>query len=353
MRLSRFVLRCAVPALLAFGLGACATQPREQVEVGVGTQTPLAFKAADYAALYVPYAMMATAAYTNPSGLNANYCPDATVLSHPARGESARDKEFREKVRHWVIDLNAHGWQCHSGVISSLKCPRKLGPDCRPVGGLEYHVWQRKQGNACREVVIAFRGTDVTDLGDWISNFRWLYRLVPRFDQYAQVQDHISGIVRHLKRECGSTATQFVSAGHSLGGGLAQQAAYADKDGSIHYVYAFDPSPVTGFFDVSELVRSHSTRGLGVDRAYEAGEILALPRLLVENIFPPASCHPRIRMVRFNVLHGLPLTQHSMADLTEQMRIVARAPGVNPRKVDDSLKARSCTEPPPLILSPA
>jgi hypothetical protein len=43
----------------------------------------------------------------------------------------------------------------------------------------------------------------------------------------------------------------------------------------------------------------------------------------------------------------------NMADLSEQMRIVARAPGVNPRKVDDSLKARSCTEPPLLILSPA
>ncbi len=32
--------------------------------------------------------------------------------------------------------------------------------------------------------------------------------------------------------------TQFVSTGHSLGGGLAQQAAYADADGSIKYVRA-------------------------------------------------------------------------------------------------------------------
>jgi dienelactone hydrolase len=353
MWLSRFVLRSAVPALLAFGLGACATQPRDQVQVSVGTQVPVASKAADYAALYVPYAMMATAAYTKPSGLNANYCPDAVVLGHAMEGESPSDRDFREKVRRWVIDLNMHGWQCHSGVVGSLKCPRKLGPDCSPVSGLEFHIWQRRQGNVCREVVIAFRGTDVNDLGDWISNFRWLYRLVPRFDQYAQVQDHISSIVRHLKRECGSAAAQFVSAGHSLGGGLAQQAAYADKDGSIHYVYAFDPSPVTGFFDVSELIRAHSTRGLGVDRAYEAGEILALPRLLVENIFPPAACHPRIRTVRFNVLTGLPLEQHSMADLTEKMLVAARTPGANPKRVDDSLEARSCTEPPPLILPPA
>lgn len=64
----------------------------------------------------------------------------------------------------------------------------------------------------------------------------------------------------------------------------------------------------------------HSIQGLGVDRAYEQGEILALPRLLIENIFPPAPCHPRIRSVRFNMLSGLPVQQHNMQQLTEKLR---------------------------------
>ena len=86
------------------------------------------------------------------------------------------------------------------------------------------------------EAVIAFRGTDKDDLGDWISNFRWLYRLVPKFDQYAQVQTHITNIVRQIKKHgCSGPGTQIVTAGHSLGGGLAQQAAYADADADIHF----------------------------------------------------------------------------------------------------------------------
>jgi hypothetical protein len=127
---------------------------------------------------------------------------------------------------------------------------------------------------------------------------------------------------------------------------LAQQAAYADANGSIKYVYAFDPSPVTGFFDVSELVLKHSTAGLGIDRAYERGEILMLPRLIIENIFPPAACNPRIREVRFNVLRGLPIQQHNMEHLTEQFRVAAHQPGADPQRVYEGPKARGCSGSP-------
>ena len=49
-------------ALVALALGACA-QSRGEVAVSVGADFPATAKARDYAALYVPYAMMATAAY--------------------------------------------------------------------------------------------------------------------------------------------------------------------------------------------------------------------------------------------------------------------------------------------------
>jgi dienelactone hydrolase len=67
-----------------------------------------------------------------------------------------------------------------------------------------------------------FRGTDKNDLGNWISNFQWLNRLAPKFDQYMQVQAHIAYIVKRIKQNgCNGDGTQFVSTGHSLGGGLA------------------------------------------------------------------------------------------------------------------------------------
>ena len=306
-------------------------------------------KARDYAALYLPYAMMATAAYTDPYGLNGHQCPDAGLLAHAQPGESADAADYRKTVRGWLGYLKGRGWECRFGIYGSLRCPPRAG-DCHPVSGLEFHVWRRMDGNNCREVVIAFRGSDKNDLGDWVSNFRWLNRLVPKFDQYAQVQTHITQIVRRVKQNCGGGAgTQFVSVGHSLGGGLAQQAAYAEAYGNIKYVYGFDPSPVTGFFDVSAMVREHSTAGLGVDRAYEEGEILSLPRAIIENIFPPADCHPRIRSVRFHVLTGLPGAQHSIEDLTKQLSVAAHQPGANPRRVYDAPKAKDCKGEPMMV----
>jgi pimeloyl-ACP methyl ester carboxylesterase len=213
------------------------------------------------------------------------------------------------------------------------------------VSGLQFQVWWRRQAGVCREVAIAFRGTDRHDRGDWLSNFRWLHRLTPRFDQYDQVRTHIRRIVARIKANgCGGRDVLFVTVGHSLGGGLAQQAAYAD--GSIRYVYAFDSSPITGIFDVSALLRERNTQGLGVDRAYEAGEILVLPRILIENIVPPSPCNPRVRTVRFNLLMGSPIAQHSIAELTGKLSDSARTAGADPRRVDGARDARGCAAPP-------
>ncbi len=82
-------------------------------------------------------------------------------------------------------------------------------------------------------------------------------------------------------------------------------------------------------------------------------EILALPRMIIENIFPPSGCHPRIRIVRFNLLTGLPATQqHSIEGLTRELRKAAAKPGADPRRVDDSLEARTC-EGTPILVPPA
>jgi hypothetical protein len=65
-------------------LSACASQPRDQVRVTIGSG-PSEYQAArSYAALYAPYAMMATAAYSDPAVLNAEHCPDPAKLVNRA-----------------------------------------------------------------------------------------------------------------------------------------------------------------------------------------------------------------------------------------------------------------------------
>lgn len=329
---------------LACQLAACAAQPREDVRVTVGTGQPTIDAAKHYASLYLPYAMMATAAYSDPNVLNGQNCPDVRKLGMRARSKDQSDFEFHQTVRGWVIDLHRHRWECRFGMLGSLPCPPRLA-GCVPASGLEFHVWRRMDSSGCREVVIAFRGTDRNDLGDWQANFRWFHRLKPNFDQYDQVREHIRQIVARVENHgCGGPGVMVATAGHSLGGGLAQQAAYADA--RIRYVYAFDPSPVTGFFDVAEMLRQHNTIGQGIDRAYEGGEILQIPRHIIEGHFMPPACDPRVRHVRFNLLTGSAVAQHSMDGLTENMRISAREPGADARRVAGHVAARECSRPP-------
>jgi len=337
--------RLLAAGLLAASMAACASQPRDEVRVSVGAGPAVSDTVRSYASLYVPYAMMATAAYSDPNVLNAQRCPDPIKLANRALARDDADFAFHQTVRIWVAQLAARNWECRFGVVGSLPCPPR-NPQCRLVGGLEFHVW-RRMGSGCREVVIAFRGTDRNDLGDWQSNFRWLHRLNPRFDQYDQVRENIGNIIQRIEAAgCNGAHVQFVAAGHSLGGGLAEQVGYAHP--KVKYVYAFDPSPVTGFFDVSALVRVEYNKGHGVDRAYEAGEILSLPRQVLEGIFPPSACDPRIRSVRFNLLTGSAVAQHNMVGLTQNLQQSAALPYQPLRPVDGYSAARLCGERPAL-----
>lgn len=344
----RRAARWLIAGMLSGLLGACASQPREQVRVTVGSGPSTTEEARSYAALYLPYAMMATAAYADPAVLNAEHCPDPGRLTRRALAENEADFAFHQNVRAWIAFLHKRKWECRFGVIGSLPCPSR-NPQCKLVGGVAFYVW-RRMDNGCREVAIAFRGTDRHDLGDWQANFRWLHRLEPRFDQYDQVRENIGRIVARIEAGgCSAPGVRFVAVGHSLGGGLAEQVGYAHP--KIRYVFAFDPSPVTGFFDISALLRAQYNRGHGIDRAYESGEILSLPRQILESIYPPSACDPRVRIVRFNLLTGSPLAQHSMEDLTENLRLSAADRGQPLRPVDAARAAALCgrQSPPPRI----
>src|ERR1700732_1226062 len=145
-----------------------------------------------------------------------------------------------------------------------------------------------------KKVAVAFGGTVARNPKDWVSDIRWF---IPHHnDQYTRIVDTLGTAfiaeysTGHANCEV-SPNYELFSTGHSLGGGLAQEFAYSlpinDTVGPVKKVYAFDPSPVTGYYSVKEPVRDHNKKSLAIDRIYERGEILAIFRSLINLVYPP------------------------------------------------------------------
>jgi hypothetical protein len=178
--------------------------------------------------------------------------------------------------------------------------------------GLYFEVWDNRAENLA---VIAFRGTDSKK--DWWSNARFVTQVLPAgWDQYPVVRAQIAAIVQRARQRM--PHCRIVTTGHSLGGGLAQQAAYAHSE--IKQVFAFDSSPLTGFRSVPEAERLANAKGLHIERVYEKGEILAYFRGFLRGYVPLDNADPSIIEVRFNLTKGLPIQQHSMVALVTGMR---------------------------------
>ena len=332
MRKIMMVLACALT------LAGCAelhlTQETTDVFLQVGSvkDTP---PAQDYAGHFATYAAMAAKAYEAVDD-------QGRVIGKPRDFGSANQK-VRALLSDWTYVTGDYGPLCPGG-----------GHQCSIIQGLEYQVWAsrpRKDG-ACQTVALVFRGTDANSLGDWLSDLHWIIRLTPLNDQYEQVQQQTQEIIdRKIKTlRCFRKDTQIVSVGHSLGGGLAQQAAYMSRD--IRKVYAFDPSVVTGALDPhSNLAQTRA--GLEIERIYEHGEILAFPRLLVRSVLENSPCNPQIRVARFNLAEGSPVSQHSIVDLaahlamiTDKQRRPKPLPKPKPEDLRDCSAAGTPAKPP-------
>lgn len=186
-------------------------------------------------------------------------------------------------------------------------------PLAAKIPGLRYTVWVEGSPAQHRRVAIIFRGTDFRQAGDWYTNLRWVTRFVPfTWDQYQQTRDLIAPLVQALQMKYGDDV-QIIAAGHSLGGGLAQHAAYSSA--SIQQVYAFASSPVTGS---SSLDWRIDRSDVYILRIYESGEILSLLRWLQRRFLPLSRANPQISEARFNFRKSLgapgrgetPFSQH-------------------------------------------
>lgn len=288
---------------------------------------------------YVPYAVMSLNAY-RPDGLD-EAAADAAV--------SCQDE------RHKVL--------CPAIWRSSRQEALEEKENSR--SGLLMESFKRTAGDRV-EYAIAFRGTEFTHLNDWRANLRWFQPGFRDTDQYPLAR---RTAVQWVAKACQGIGTAYkgldvVMTGHSLGGGLAQGAAYAveralapklapadrkltDEEIEAQTVLAacpqdkvrvravtFDPSPVTSYHDgqpIAECENPHSIacRRPIVMRVYQKGEVLAWPRRILSwfNPLDPNICEDRFDLDR---TYRLPVTQHQMRRIAGGLLWVARGSGDKP-----------------------
>jgi hypothetical protein len=290
-------------------------QKSGEMFVRVGDYREAHLPSSAYAGHYLPYALFALWAYDRDGGEGPPKLQE--LLTRPAPNDPALARITAELLGGWSA-----GWALIEQGEGPLSCPDGEG-GCggKALGGLGYKVFGNQDRN---EIVVAFRGTDFREADDWMANFRWVTRFLPYDDQYRQVQRHIGPILDRALAVHGRPNPRIVAVGHSLGGGLAQQAAY--KDGRIREVYAFDPSTVTGYYDPG-VNGPQNAVGLVIDRVYQRGEILAYLRFLMTQLYPVDAFNPQIRTIRFSFgAHGNGIAKHSMADLAAGLLEAAGTP---------------------------
>lgn len=304
-------------AVLLLCLAGCAdvalTQKPNEMLVRLGQREELS-PAAQHADLFLDYALLADQTYADglyrkdrgkPYDIgDGTYCLVAVGAGAPCPDGRHLTEYARRRLDRWRrIEADDD--------FTRFPCPHERPICTQPLGGLGVQVWVRR-GRVCSEAVVAFRGTEGGSADDWLSNLRWLLRLVPLYDQYAQVQDQAPGLIDLVKHDpCFRPGhTRIVAVGHSLGGGLAQQAAY--RDGGIVHVYAFDPSFVTGYYDLPVAEREANRGGLSMERVFERGEVLSYPRSLLGELYGVSDCDPRIRTIRLYTAAGSAVARHSL-----------------------------------------
>lgn len=289
-----------------------------------------------YARYYAPYAIQAAAAYVPVSAFDGTRGflqqppldgADVKLAVASLSGDEQTSRAATKHLEAWQYQFGSEGYlTCFE---SNAECQSAISKDRYTLeisGGPTFQVWARsraihKAGAACSEVSIAFRGSTFS-VADWVSNLSPVTGYVAD-DHYRQLRRNIDAILRKIARlDCYRDAsTQVVSVGHSLGGGLAQFAAMAQKPGRarISKVFAFDASPVTGASYVDS-ERRKKNADVEVDLLFQSGEALeplrGLPRKLRSLVGRKTPPNPCLRTVEFGLfVPGNPVDMHSMPAL--------------------------------------
>lgn len=152
---------------------------------------------------------------------------------------------------------------------------------CLDQDGLFYETYvYRLPDGTPTEAVIAFRGTENSPLSeavkDWQANIWAALGMEP--GQYRLAREQIPKVIERLRQENPDIA--IYATGHSLGGGLAQQAGYLSRH--IKEVFTFNTSPVTNWtwLKIHDAIDKEYP---AIYRIFHSGEILEKVRFVTTN----------------------------------------------------------------------
>lgn len=326
--------------LLLMVLGGCSSFSKNAHEVLI--RDPMAghysepFPAKDTAQIHWEFAVMSENAYQEGRVLEAAKRTEfqrsliySNELSEDVFYATCPDKSLAIPLRNWKK------WNFPS--VSLQKKMRRIG--------MYLEVLERDEEP--HTIAIVFEGTD--DFIDWLTNLGIL-RFIPFVDdQYTVVVKKVAAefhdeIASRIKRNeaviregnlysLSGHPIRIVSTGHSLGGGLAQQFAYAFKQDpadsmgpKVSEVFAFNSSTITGWFSTSDPPRTYNATSLIVNRIFEHGEILAYLRLFASHLTAITAENPAIWQYRYNFIKGKAniIENHSMRKLACNLALEAR-----------------------------
>lgn len=184
------------------------------------------------------------------------------------------------------------------------------------ISGIGYNLWRHRSEVGRPRYALVFRGTDLREFGDAYSNARWFTRINPfTWDQYGQTRDLMEKLTGELDAKHGIDGYELIAVGHSLGGGLAQHAAYSSP--RVREVFAFATSPVTAVTSIDPRVDRRFRVGLKIFRIYESGEVLALLRRAARQVLPLREADPKVVELRFDFRDTLRLPRRGDGPLGE------------------------------------
>lgn len=307
-------LQYAGVGIAIVALASCMSLTQDDADVLVrapalkGYQAPIPIAA--HAKSQWEYAAMSLNAYMQVAELE-----DGTATQPVLRDNARHDKaQFDKACTTERTLMPLRGWTRWQQFPGPQLRRRMLSQ------GMYFEVFERT--SPPRTIAVVFEGTTPGKRDDWPSNLHWVSRFIPGDDQYTiaskeatrEFLDYLKArrdaytYSAHAKelRSASGEPIKLVATGHSLGGGLAQHFAYnfaqeAPQPGGpkVAEVYAFNTSPVTGWFSSPEPGRSYNAAGLQIHRVWERGEVLGFVRYVTSR-FAMSSENPAIWEYRYN-----------------------------------------------------